>query len=91
MRQYELVLIVHPNASESVQKKALDLVKGMAKDLKITKEDSLGKKILSYPIKKETSGIFYVLSMEGENIPSDFERKILNSENILRHLLVRKK
>lgn len=86
-----MVVILNPELSESAQDKALTLVKGLFKDLKVSKEESLGKKSLSYPIKRQTSGIFYMIAMEGETMPSDAEKKLLTNENVLRHLLVRKK
>ena len=91
MRVYDLALIFKASLAESGRKKLLETVKGLLKDLKITKEEEWGEKVLSYPIKKEKSGFFYRLLLEGDSIPKDFEKKIFNQEGGLRSLLIRKK
>lgn len=92
MRTYELVLILRPVLTDAQKKKLLESVRGWLKDLKIVKENDLGVKPLSYKIKKELSGHFIHLIMEAkEGILTDLERKILNQEDIIRHLLLRTK
>jgi ribosomal protein S6 len=45
-----------------------------------------------YKIKKELNGHFMHLVMEAkELVPSDIEKKLLASEDVLRHLLLRSK
>jgi len=91
MRVYELVLVLKASLSESQQKKLIDTIKGWLKGLKIVKEEQLGQKPLSYPIKKEIAGVYVDWSFEMETIPSDFEKKLFANEDVLRHLLIRKK
>lgn len=99
MRLYDLVLILKASLSEAQRKKLLDTVKEWFKPAspqggqgKIAKEESWGQKVLSYKIKKEDSGFYVLLTIESEvGVPSDFEKKILQNENVLRHLLIRKK
>ena len=91
MRSYELVLVLKTSLSESQQKKLIDTIKGWLKGLKIVKEEQLGQKPLSYPIKKEIAGVYIDWSFEMETIPLDLEKKLLVNENILRHLLIRRK
>ena len=92
MRIYELALVFRPAVTEVQRKKLLETVKGWLKDVKIVKEDHWGLKALSYKIKRETSGFFTVLALEAKEVlPADFEKKILAQENIIRHLLIRKK
>lgn len=90
MRTYELVLVMRPSLSEADRKKLLETVKAWMSDLKVTKEDDWGSKALKYPIKKELTGHYFDLMLEGETVPADLEKRLLNQENILRHLLVRK-
>ena len=90
-RAYELVLVLRPSLKEADRKKLIDTVKGWFGVLKIAKEEDWGTKVLSYPIKKETSGIYLNFVLEGENVPSDLEKKILANVNIIRHLLLRTK
>ena len=91
MRSYELVLVLKTSLSESQQKKLIDSVKSLLKGIKTIKENVLGQKPLSYPIKKEIAGVYVDWSFEMETIPPDFEKKLLVNENVLRHLLIRRK
>lgn len=92
MREYELAVVLKTSFSETERKKILLIIKEWLKGLKIVKEEEGGQKRLSYPIKKEQNGFYYFLSFEGENgISSDFEKKLLGQESILRHLLIRRK
>lgn len=99
MRSYELALVLKTSLSEGQKKKLIDTVKGWLKaasdkerDVKVEKEDELGQKLLAYTIKHEKDGYFVLLHLSCESgIPSDFEKKVLTQEGVLRHLLVRKK
>lgn len=91
MRIYELVLVMQPSLKEADRKKVLGQVKEWLGSIKITKEDDWGQKALAYPIKKEDAGYYYMLQLEGENLPSDMEQRVLRHENIIRHLLLRTK
>lgn len=91
MRLYELILVLKSSLSDSQRKKIVDSVKNISKDLKITKEENLGVKPLMYKIKKELNGHFVHLAIEAkELVPSDLEKKLLETEDVLRHLLLRK-
>lgn len=91
MRSYELVLVVSPALTETLRKKLITGVKTLLKDLKIVKENELGQKALAYKIKKQTNGIYFDFFLEGENVPADFDKKLLENENVLRYLLLRTK
>ncbi len=92
MRTYELVLILKSALTDAQRKKLLESVKSWLKDLKIVKENDLGVKTLSYKIKKELNGYFVHLMLEAkESISADLEKKILNNEDIIRHLLLKTK
>jgi len=92
MRLYELVMVLRPSLSEADRKKLIESVKDMVKDLKITKEEDMGQKPLAYRIKKEIAGVYHALHLETDkSIPSDLERRLLQNDNIIRHLLIRTK
>jgi ribosomal protein S6 len=91
MRSYELILITKASLTEVLRKKIITSIKTMLKDLKIVKENEMGQKTLAYKIKRETSGYYYDFVVEGENVPADFDKKILENDNILRYLLLRNK
>ena len=91
MRSYELILIGKGSLSDALRKKLITSVKALLKDLKIVKENEVGTKSLAYKIKRENSGFYWDFALEGENIPENFEKKLLENDNILRHLLLRRK
>lgn len=91
MRSYELILVTKTSLTEMLRKKLVTGVKTLLKDLKIVKENEIGQKALAYKIKRETNGFYFDFVLEGENVPTDFEKKLLENENILRHLLLRTK
>ena len=91
MRSYELVLIIKKSLSEGEQKKVVGFVKDLIKGAKFLKEEELGQKSLSYPIKKENIGVYFNWSFDIESIPTDFGKKLFDNESILRHLVIRKK
>ncbi|MBI4089526.1 MAG: 30S ribosomal protein S6 [Candidatus Levybacteria bacterium] len=91
MRSYELVLVTKPSLTDTLRKKLIVGVKVLLKDLKIVKENEIGQKPLAYKIKKETNGFYWDFILEGENVPLGFGKKLLENDNILRHLLLRTK
>ncbi len=92
MRTYDLIVVFRPSIAEAKRKKMLETMKTWLKDVSIAKEDTIGLKALAYKIKKETSGFFSKLSLEAkDSIPTDFEKRLITSEDIIRHLLIRKK
>jgi small subunit ribosomal protein S6 len=91
MRTYELVLVLKSSVKEADRKKLLEQVKGWLDKVKVTKEDDWGQKALAYPIKKEDSGHYYQLQLEGELVPADFETRVIQNNDVLRHLLLRTK
>ncbi len=92
MRNYQLVLVLKTSLKEADRKKVLTEVKDFLKGSKFTKEEDWGEKPLSYMIKRETSGFFvnYVFELK-EAMEKDFEKRLVNNENILRHLLLKAK
>lgn len=90
MRTYEFVLVLRP-VQEKDRKKILETVKSWLKGLKISNEKDWGSKALKYKIKKELTGFYYSFNLEGDKIPDDFERRLFNTDQVLRHLLIRNK
>lgn len=91
MRSYELILVTKTSLTDTLRKKLIAGIKTLLKDLKIVKENEIGQKSLAYKIKREANGYYWDFVVEGESIPSDFEKRLLENENILRHLLLRTK
>jgi ribosomal protein S6 len=91
MRLYDLVLVLKSSLSDKEREKQITTVKEWLKDVKVTTEDAWGQKPLAYKIKKEISGFYHKMELEAETIPTGFEKRLIQNENILRHLLLRKK
>lgn len=90
MRSYQVVLVLK-TGSEDARKKVTSWVKDLLKGLKVTKEEDLGSKALAYKIKGELSGHYVDIHLEGESFPLDFEKKVMENADILRHLVLRTK
>ncbi|HSA84498.1 MAG TPA: 30S ribosomal protein S6 [Patescibacteria group bacterium] len=93
MRLYELVLVVRPSVKEADRKKLVETVKDwLGKEVKFTKEDDWGQKPLAYPIKKEIAGYYTQMQFESEAaIEKGFETRLIRTNDIIRHLLLRTK
>ena len=92
MRKYELVLVTRPALKEADRKKIIETIKGWIKDIKVTKTVDLGQKPLAYPIKKEFAGYYTTIQFESEaGVAKDFETKIIRTDDVIRHLLLRTK
>ena len=91
MRTYELVVVVKPSVKEADRKKLIDQVKEWLGEVKVAKEDDWGQKALAYLIKKQDSGHYFMMQLEGETIPEGFETRLIQNNDILRHLVVRTK
>ena len=92
MRFYELVLVLKTSLSEAQRKKVVEGVKDLLKSVKVTKEEEWGQKPLAYKIKRELAGFYHLVHLESETgIEKGFEKRLSANENVIRHLLVRKK
>lgn len=91
MRAYELILVLRPSLKDDEREKLLNTIKDYLGKPEVVKEDDWGQKTLSYSIKKETSGHYTRLMLEMEaEIPADFEKRLITSDGILRHLFLRR-
>jgi small subunit ribosomal protein S6 len=92
MNNYELMVIFTPVLSDeefkAEQKKYATLVKDNGGS--IVAETAWGLKSLAYPIRKKTTGLYWILEYTA---PSEFHEKLktqlLRDENVLRHLATR--
>lgn len=91
LNSYELVLILKTSVSEEGRKKIIEEIKKLlpTSEKKFEVKD-FGKRQLSYPIKKEKEGNYYLLTlnMEGKEAAS-LNSKLKLNEGVLRYLLVR--
>lgn len=92
MNKYEMMFIVKATMEESSVKAAAENIKKLAESLK-AKVDSfkeMGQKKLAYPIKKEISGYYYVMTMTAsKETIKEVNRKMSIDENVIRHLIIK--
>lgn len=92
MKQYELVVLLHPDLEIDVDtpiSKIEKLIDGV--DGKVTKRDNWGKKRLAYPVKKNQFGIYvyFELDLKPESV-RQLEASLLITEEVIRFLLVKR-
>lgn len=88
---YSLTLVLRSTLKDADQKKLLEGIKSNLGKSTIT-EKEWGQKPLAYVIKKESSGVYFNWNIDSEEVvSSEFERKLLNNNDVLRHLLLRVK
>ena len=92
MDKYEIIFIVKTTLEESVVKSTVESLTSIITDMKGKVENSkdMGQRELAYPIKKEISGFYYVLTVEASHEAiAEFDRKARLNENILRHQIIK--
>lgn len=92
MDKYEIMFIVKTTLEESVVKSTVESLTSIITDMKGKVESSkdMGQRELAYPIKKEISGFYYVLTVEASHETiAEFDRKARLNENILRHQIIK--
>jgi len=92
MRTYEVLFILHPQLTETEVTDLVAEFRKIAEDAgaKFVSEDPWGKRRLAYPIEKLNDGIYHLFVFEaGADDLSELDRKMKNSDKIMRHLIVR--
>jgi len=91
MENYEIMFIVKPTLEEAVIKDTVKSLETIITDMKgKVQTKDMGKRELAYPIKKEISGFYYVLTVSANHETiAEFDRKARLNENILRHQIIK--
>ncbi len=92
MKQYELVVLLHPDLEIDVDTPISKIEKLITNvDGKITKRDNWGKKRLAYPVKKNQFGIYvyFEVDLKPESV-RQLESSLLITEEVIRFLLVKR-
>ena len=92
MTKYEIMFIVKATMEEDQIKNVSDELQKLInkKPSKVIEFKEMGRKKLAYPIKKEVSGYYFVMTVEADNETiKEFDRKVLINENVLRHLIIK--
>ncbi|MGN1379796.1 MAG: 30S ribosomal protein S6 [Bacilli bacterium] len=93
MDKYEIMFIVKNTIEDEKVKKTADTLKDLITNDKgnIIDFKEMGKRKLAYPIKKELTGTYYVMTVEANHDTiKEFNRKVSINENVLRHLIIKK-
>lgn len=92
MEKYEIMFIVKATQESTEIAKTADAMKAIITDngSKVVDFKELGEKKLAYSIKKEISGYYFVMQVEANHkAVSEFNRKALLDERVLRHLIIK--
>lgn len=92
MNKYEVMFIVKADIDEKAVKDTAKSFEKVLTDMKskIVNSKEMGQKKLSYPIKKQVRGYYFVLNIEASAAAvKEFDRKAKIDENILRHIVIK--
>ena len=90
MREYELVFIIHPDLDENATNEVVERVKGWITEAggTIDKVDPWGKRKLTYPIRKQNEGQYFLFNTQmAPTFIVDLERNLRFVEPIMRFLI----
>ncbi len=92
MRDYELGIVIYPEAEEedvvAIVEKIGQII--TANDGQVTETDMWGKRKLAYPIRKFKEGYYVFMQTQlGQKAIEELERNLKLTEEIIRYLLVR--
>lgn len=93
MREYELVVILSPEVPEDEVPAAVERIQQSIRSRggEVTEVDHWGRRKLAYPIQRYTEGNYLIthIRMDPERT-KELEAGLQISEEVIRHLLVRK-
>ena len=93
MRNYEVVLIIHPDLDENALKSLLDRVQGWITDSggTIDKMDMWGKRRMAYYIRKQREGQYVYLETQfAPTFSAELDRNLRFLEPIMRYSVISK-
>ncbi len=91
MTKYEIMFIVKATMEEDKIKAVSDELQKLInkKPSKVIEFKEMGRKKLAYPINKEVSGNYYVMTVTAStDVIKEFDRKVRINENVIRHLIL---
>ena len=91
MRTYEVLFILSPQVAEEEATTLVSELKSVAEKTGATlkNEEAWGRRRLAYPIQKFNEGNYHLFVFEAEGSLSELDRRMKNSDRILRHMIVR--
>jgi len=91
--EYEMMIVARGNLEEAARNDLIEQVKKLVEAQKgeIINFEELGKKKLTYSIKKNSEGFYYLFKFQGNSeTPSVLNSKFKLMDELLRYLIVRK-
>lgn len=89
---YELMFILKPDVAEEEQKAEVDKIKKLITTNKgeVVKEEVWGQRVLAYPIKHFSEGVYHLLNFKSTPAKiKELEKKLNLDDEVLRFLIVR--
>ena len=93
MRDYELIIIIHPDQDETAVNALIEKVKGWLKDSggAVQEVENWGRRTMAYAIKKEREGNYVLFKMQmAPSFSAALERNLGFQETIMRFLITAK-
>jgi len=91
MRTYEVLFILSPQVpEEEANNLTAEFRKvGESTGATLKNEEAWGRRRLAYPIQKFNEGNYHLFVFESEGSLAELDRRMKNSDRVLRHLIVR--
>ena len=91
MRTYEVLFILSPQVPEEEANTLIAEFRtvGEGTGATLKNEEAWGRRRLAYPIHKFNEGNYHLFVFESEGSLAELDRRMKNSDRILRHLIVR--
>ena len=91
MRKYETIFILHPSLDEEAIKANIEKFSGVIENGKgvIENIDLWGRRKLAYEIKKQTEGIYVLVTYSAPSeLPKELDRIFRISDSVIRHMII---
>ena len=92
MREYEIMLILRADLSETDLETQVETIKGLitTRDGQVNQVNHWGRRRMAYPIARQQDGYYILFKTSlSANAPMELERTLRINENLLRYLIVR--
>jgi len=91
MNKYETIFILHPSLDEEAIKANIEKFSGVIETGKgvIENIDLWGRRKLAYEIKKQTEGIYVLVTYSAPSeLPKELDRVFRISDSVIRHMII---
>ena len=92
MRNYEIIFIVRPDASEEDVEKLISQMEGVVTGTggKLEKVEKMGRRRLAYRVAKQREGIYVLFRLQGSgDTVKEFERRLKVIDTVIKYMTVR--